>query len=170
MSITIMDVISVGLMIRDKEKINIRWPLQKVTISTGNPEIAKSLNYMKNVIKSQLNVKNVEIKVKGTNILVNLDMHTTPELEAEGYAREMSRQVQVFRKKLGLEKKNKIELLIFTDDEFKKILETQERFIKERTNSKKLEIVTTDKERFKNKIGFTIKDKRGEIGIIVTNK
>ncbi len=170
MSITIMDVISVGLMIRDKEKINIRWPLQKVTISTGNPEIAKSLNYMKNVIKSQLNVKDVEIKVKGTNIIVNLDTKQTPELEAEGYAREISRQVQAFRKKLGLEKKDKIELNIITDDNFKNILEKQKSLIQNRTNSKKLKIATTDKERFKNKIDFTIKDKRGKLAVIITSR
>ena len=50
--------------------------------------------------------------------------------------------------------------------------------IKDRTNSKKLEIVTTTKtnssvssqvkERFKNKTEFKIKDKRGDIAIIVT--
>jgi len=49
-------------------------------------------------------------------------------------------------------------------------LKEQGRFIKKRTNSKKLEIVTTSKERFKNKIDFTIKDKGGQIVIIVTGE
>jgi len=44
-------------------------------------------------------------------------------------------------------------------------LESQKSLLKERTNSKKLEFVTTGKERFKNIIQFTIKDKKGEIAI-----
>ena len=97
---------------------------------------------------------------------VSFDISLTPELEAEGYAREMSRKVQEFRKNIGLNKKDKISLVIITDDKFQKILKIQENLIKERTNSKKLEIVTTIKERFKKKITFKIKDKRGQIAII----
>ncbi|MEK6847953.1 MAG: DUF5915 domain-containing protein, partial [Nanoarchaeota archaeon] len=91
-------------------------------------------------------------------------------LEAEGYAREISRQVQDFRKKLGLQKKDIIELHIITDKDFKKTLESQKNFIKDRTNSKKVNIGTRFKETFKNKITFSVKDKRGELAIIVTNR
>ena len=75
-----------------------------------------------------------------------------------------------------MEKKDKIELFIFTEEKFKKILEIQKKFIKEKTNSERFKIidknVTTDKERFKNRINFRIKDKRGEITItkITTKK
>ncbi len=116
------------------------------------------------LIAKQLNVKKIEI-VSGKEIKVKLNTKMTPELEAEGYSREMSRKVQAFRKKLGLEKKDEIKLVIFTDDEFKKILEKQKEFIQKKTNSKKLDIVTTKKERFKNKTDFEIKDKKGEIMI-----
>ena len=93
----------------------------------------------------------------------------TIELEAEGFAREMSRQIQAFRKELGLNKENKIETFIITDRDFAKVLEMQKKFISDRTNSEKLEIisenVTTVKERFKNKIEFKIKDRRGTIAV-----
>ena len=56
--------------------------------------------------------------------------------------------------------------MLVTDDKFQETLKIQENLIKERTNSKKLEIVTTVKERFKKKIDFKIKDKRGQIVII----
>ena len=46
------------------------------------------------------------------------------------------------------------------------ILEKQKKFLKNRTNSKKLNVVTTGKERFKNGVGFKIKDKRGKIVVI----
>lgn len=120
---------------------------------------------LQKIIMSQLNVKSVEIK-KGKEISVELDTKITPELEAEGYAREMSRIIQDFRKKLGLNKKEKVETLIIVDEDLKKILEKNKNFIWERTNSEKLEIVTTEKERFKNKIEFKIKDKRGNVSVI----
>ena len=120
---------------------------------------------MEKIIAEQLNIKSINVSKKD-EISVVLDTKLTPKLEAEGYAREVSRKVQAFRKKLGLEKHNVIELALVVDDEFKKILEINEEFIKERTNSKILS-VTTGKETFKNNIEFKIKEKRGVIGIKV---
>ena len=119
------------------------------------------------ILENQLNVKEIRYS-SGEDLVVELDTNLTPELESEGYAREISRKVQAFRKNLGLQKKDKIKLFIITDDEFKEILESQKDFIRSRTNSKTLEIVTTPKETFKNKTDFKIKDKRGDIAIIVT--
>ncbi len=155
-----LGIIEKGFAERDKIKIGLKWPLAKAIISCDKKFSKEFLG----IIANQLNVKKVEIKSK-KEISIELDTKLTPELEAEGYAREMSRQIQAFRKKLGLQKKDMVETLIFTGDKLKDILEKQKNFIKKRTNSKKLEIVTTKKERFKNKIDFKIKDKRGEIVI-----
>jgi isoleucyl-tRNA synthetase len=158
-----MKVIELGLAERDKVQIGLKWPLQKATIR------GKRINFNEEIIeilKTQLNVKETIIDDEG-ELKVEVDTKLNYELESEGYAREISRQIQAFRKKLGLVKKNKIELFIKTEDkEFQKILEDKKEFIKDRTNSKKLNFVTTDKETFKNKEDFKIKDKRGEIGII----
>ncbi len=160
-----LQIIEKGLAARDEKGIGLRWPLGKITISYDK-RLEKNLL---EIILRQLNIKKIEQK-KAKKISVKLDTKITPELEAEGYAREMSRKVQGFRKKLGLEKKNRIELFIITDDKFKKTLEKNKAFIQGRTNSKNIHIVTTDKEKFKNEINFTIKDKRGKIAIIVTEK
>ncbi len=157
---TALKIIEVGLASRDKVQIGLKWPLAKAVIY-GDYKLNKNIL---EIIKGQLNVKNIEIK-KGKELVVNLDTKMTPELESEGYAREMSRQIQAFRKSLGLEKNDEIKLIIITDEKFKEILEKQESFIKERTNSKKLNIVTTSKETFKNKVDFKIRDKRGMIAI-----
>jgi isoleucyl-tRNA synthetase len=154
-----------GFAERDRLGISLRWPLAKAGVCVSRKLDKKILE----IIARQLNVKKVELKL-GDKTFVELDTTQTPELEAEGYAREMSRQVQEFRKKLGLVKGNKIQLYIITDDKFKKILEKQKNFIKDRTNSKKLEVVTTSKERFKNQTDFRVKDKRGKMAIIVTSK
>jgi isoleucyl-tRNA synthetase len=154
----ILAIIEKGLAERDKLQIGLRWPLAKAVISCGD----KLSRELLEIIMSQLNVKKIELK-SGKEISVVLDTKITPELEAEGYARELSRQVQAFRKQLGLEKKDRIELMLITDDELKNILKKSVGFIKDRTGSKKVEIVTTSKETFKNKTSFRIKDKRGEI-------
>ncbi len=163
-----LQIIETGLAERDKLKIGLKWPLAKAKISTPSVKLNKQLQ---RIIANQLNVKSIEIK-KAKEISVELDIELTPELEAEGYARELSRKVQAFRKKLGLEKKDKIDLLILVDKNFKEVLETNKNFIKERTNSENLEITTDTKnkikENFKNKTSFSVKDKKG--GIIITKR
>lgn len=166
-----MQIIEKGLAERDKVQIGLKWPLSKATIFVKGSERYEEVEEL---IKLQLNVKEIKFKSpaeKATELVVELDTKLTPELEAEGYAREMSRIVQAFRKNLGLVKKDFIELYINSDEEFKKILEKQKDFIKERTNAKKIVFVTTEqKENFKNRTDFRIKDKRGSVGIITTDK
>jgi isoleucyl-tRNA synthetase len=158
-------IVSAGLRERDKVQIGLKWPLGKAIIYSEE-KLSKELE---SIVKSQLNVKKLEFK-KEKGMKVELDTKMTPELEAEGYAREMSRAVQAFRKELGLVKDEGIELAIFSDEELKKTLEGMKKMIMERTNSKKIEFidgnVTTDKERFKKNIEFKIKEKRGWIAII----
>jgi isoleucyl-tRNA synthetase len=167
----VREIISTGLKERDKEHIGLKWPLAKADIYVVNPKTIK--NY-EDIIKEQLNVKKINFheadrKLEYYNIRIDLDFELTAELEAEGYAREVSRKVQAFRKKLGLKKENEIELILIVDKDFKEILEKEKELIKKRTNSRELNIedVTTDKERFKNNMDFKIKDKRGEIVIIL---
>jgi len=160
------EIISAGLKIRDKKQISLKWPLAKAAIYSK-----KMSREMEEIIKSQLNVKEIFWKSDLDKIpVIELYTELTSELEAEGYAREISRQVQAFRKELGLVKTDKIELFIVGDESFQKILKEQKDFLKDRTNSKKIEFVTTGKERFKNIIEFKIKDKRGKIAIITTDK
>jgi isoleucyl-tRNA synthetase len=159
----LMKIIELGLAERDKAQIGLKWPLQKATISGKDVDIEEELI---EILKLQLNVKEILIG-EGQELKVEIDTKLNYELESEGYAREISRQVQAFRKKLGLIKKNKVELFLKTEDkELQKMFENKKDFIKERTNSKSLTFVTTGKETFKNKEDFKIKNKSGEIGII----
>ena len=65
-----------------------------------NNKVSKELTEL---IKSQLNIKNVELKVDKENKEISVELNTqmTPSLEAEGYAREISRKVQAARKTAG---------------------------------------------------------------------
>ncbi len=161
----IREIVSKGLKQRDQENISLKWPLKNVSLDV-NFDLRKEL---KEIIKSQLNVKEVKLnKSKNENISIKLDTKLNPELEAEGYAREVSRKVQAFRKDIGLEKKDKIKLYISCEKNFENILLSQKSFIKERTNSSKMNFVSDDKiDKFKNKVSFKIKNKRGKIAIML---
>ncbi|MBU0957321.1 MAG: class I tRNA ligase family protein [Nanoarchaeota archaeon] len=157
----VKQVIEKGLAVRDKEQIGLKWPLPKITVFS---KVKKAVKRLEEIIKSQLNVKEVEIKsAKETELEIELDTKMTPELEAEGFARELSRKIQAERKNQGLVKEDVIELKIFVDEEMEKGIKSQEKFIKERTNSKKIDIFTDDKtEKFDK---FEVKGK--EFGVSV---
>ncbi len=154
--LVVLNIIEKGLSERDKAKIGLRWPLKKAIISTD-----KSLsNELQKIIANQLNVKKLEIKKGKLN--VELDTKITPELESEGFAREISRKVQAARKKEGFIKKDKIKLALIVDENLKRIIEPQKDFIKERTNSSEITIAQDIKheEKYKNKVEEKIKDKK----------
>jgi len=174
--INLVWLIERGLAERDKTQIGLKWPLAKAKIiwcSKLNKEFEE-------LIKNQLNVKNIEwkkvvgssVKANGkTKILneewnVKLDTNITPELEAEGYARVISRQVQALRKKAGLIKTDIIKLAIVVDNEFAKMINKQINLIKERTNSKEIVVGEVKEEDYSNKSEEKIKSK--SIKILLT--
>ncbi|MFB6246332.1 MAG: isoleucine--tRNA ligase [Candidatus Pacearchaeota archaeon] len=163
---TAFDIIEAGLAERNQKEIGLKWPLPKATIYSNKPLNTEGLE---EIIKSQLNIRDYELK-KDENygeMNVELDTNLTPELEAEGYAREVSRKVQAFRKKLGLSQEDQIKLQLIVEEDLREKLEQMNSFLWERTNSKELEIETGTKEKFKNNNEFNIKGKRGLISIEV---
>jgi len=149
-----LEIIELGLAARADAKIGLKWPLAEAEIKTDKT-ITKELQ---EIIKRQLNIKTIKIK-KG-KLAVKLNTKRTLELEIEGFAREIARKVQAARKKAGLVKGNKIDLVIVTDLK----LEGQERFIKERTNASKIliqeKISDSDEKEYKNKKEEKIKNKK----------
>ena len=160
----VKEIVSRGLGQRDQIKIGLKWPLQKVQVASKK----KLTRELKQIIIEELNVKElIEISCNDTELNVILDPTLTPELEAEGYAREISRKVQAFRKELKLKKQDKINLFLSSDSELNKIFENQKEIIKERTNSKKIEIIGQIPKTIKQRVDFKIKDKRGEIALML---
>ena len=125
---TTRDIVSTALRERDKAHIGIKWPLAKAEIKS-EIKPSKELN---EVIKEELNIKKLIYK-KADEIEITLDTTQTPELEAEGFAREISRKIQSARKKAELIKADKIELEISSG--FNDKLESQLDFIKERVGA-----------------------------------
>lgn len=83
---------------RQAAGIKLRQPLAQATITSP---VATPAADLLQVLATECNVKHVEWQ-QGNELLVSLDIALTPELQAEGQAREAVRQIQDLRKKAGL--------------------------------------------------------------------
>ncbi len=134
------EIASLALKERDIIRISLKQPLAKLEVTGA--ELSKE--YLE-ILKEEVNVKKIEIK-SGKEISVKLDTNLTPELLAEGYAREIMRKVQSMRKNAGLVKENEIELEIYGDSELLKMIKGQEKSIKEKVNARKIVLKDTKEE------------------------
>ena len=133
------EIVSTGLRERDRAHISLKWPLAKAVIKSQ----IKPSDELNEVIKEELNVKKLVYK-KSEKLEISLDTEITPELEAEGFAREISRKVQAARKKEGLVKSDFIELEIYSDFDDK--IKSQIDFIKGRVGAKIISINKSEDE------------------------
>ena len=151
----LFEVLEAGLRERDKAQIGLKWPLKSASI---NAKFQDNEEEIRAIIKRQLNVKQMFFNENKDAARIELDTKLTPELEAEGYAREISRAIQAERKKRGLVKSDEIELEITAPKELYKDIKQLEKLIKERTNSKSIKI-TDDKDAKKQYTEFDVKGK-----------
>ena len=96
-------------------------------------------------------------------ITLILDTHLTPELEAEGFAREIVRRIQSMRKELDLDVEDRISTEIKVDKDKKTALQKWDDYIKGETRSKK--IIFVDKPAGKLVKKWKIDEIEAEIGI-----
>jgi isoleucyl-tRNA synthetase len=97
---TVMQVVEKGHAARKLAAIRLRQPLSKITIKG-----ASLSNELQAIISEELNVKEVVVE-KSETLSVELDTNLTKELEDEGTARDLMRDIQGARKKLGLSPKD----------------------------------------------------------------
>lgn len=109
----VREVVEVGLANRATASIKVRQPLTSLEIkqmSLSDQKIWAALSRelkieLIQVLKEELNVKNVvwpEKMDKSNAIIIELDTQITPQLKAEGEARELIRSIQQLRKKESL--------------------------------------------------------------------
>lgn len=85
--------------LRKDAGIKVRQPLQLVTVTSP---VAAPNSAVLEVMQQELNIKKV-LWNQGSELQVELDTTLTPELKAEGEARELMRSIQQLRKKAGCE-------------------------------------------------------------------
>ncbi|MBP9758289.1 class I tRNA ligase family protein [Candidatus Dojkabacteria bacterium] len=130
---SVMVICNLGQALRVENLLKIRQPLEQVYVSI-NREAAKENeleDWMKEIIKEELNVKNitevllstkhptgeklVSTENQTTKVKLTIDLNLSKELLAEGLFREFTRNIQALRKKLGLKYGEKALLKIGTD-------------------------------------------------------
>jgi len=55
------NLIQSGLAAREKIKTGVRWPLQKITIVSKDPEVQRTITALGGILKSKLNIKEIEV-------------------------------------------------------------------------------------------------------------
>ncbi|MBI2109781.1 class I tRNA ligase family protein, partial [Candidatus Woesearchaeota archaeon] len=157
---SVKELIASILSEREKVKIGIRWPLQRVTIITRKS--SHLVERYSNLIKSLTNIKELEVEdkepVTKQEYDVILDTVLSPGLELEGFAREITRKIQELRKTAKLTKKDKIELGIFSNYD----LSSMEKEIKDKVQAKSITFKKTSK-KYEFKAAETVKGREFEI-------
>jgi isoleucyl-tRNA synthetase len=112
----VRELVSLGHAAREKAKIKVRQPLSKATIFLPKTNGNKSLEPHINVIKDELNVKEIDMlekdseKSQEAKYSVEINTQLTTELENEGFSRELVHKVQNLRKEAGFEVTDRIQL------------------------------------------------------------
>jgi len=116
----VREIVSLGLQARQKAGIPVRQPLSKLRIK--NYELREEY---KDLIKEEINVKEVLLEPRTSNLETNVELDTkiTPELKEEGNYRELVRAIQDMRKKAGLTPSDIISLSVETNEEGKKLIQ-----------------------------------------------
>lgn len=97
---------------RARAGVKVRQPLGELKYSWDWDEDPAA--DLQQILAEEVNVKRLA-RVKLTGSLVELDTALTPELEAEGMARDLVRFIQSLRKEAGLEVHNRIRLAITSE-------------------------------------------------------
>ncbi len=150
------EVISLILAEREQAGIGVRWPLPRAEVIMENPHILKNTQAL---VKKQTNIRKLLIKKgesKQGTARVELDTKLTPLLEQEGFAREIGRRIQALRKKAGLQKNDKVKIVVETDFVLEKPFADE---LKEKIGASEVEFAkkSTGKPGFESKA--TIRDK-----------
>jgi isoleucyl-tRNA synthetase len=127
----VRELIAQGLAQRAAAGLKVRQPLQSVKL-VATKDIDDQL---KEVVKDELNVKEVHVSVSGgEEISANIDTNISDELREEGISRELIRYIQNSRKQAGFNVEDRISLLIESESpEISQIVENYEKLIIEET-------------------------------------
>ena len=130
------DIVSLSLAERNKFHIKVRQPLSKLSVENLKWKIE---NDFIDLIKEEVNVKEVNFLLGDGELKIKLDTKITPELKKEGILRDIIRYIMNIRKKLGLSKEDKINVYFDFPENFNWIIEEFGSFIKKEIYAKNLE-------------------------------
>ncbi|MFW6449612.1 MAG: isoleucine--tRNA ligase [Nanoarchaeota archaeon] len=124
----------------------------------------ESMIITKSHIKVERSVPENLIESEYKNGFVYLDKSLTPELETEGYLREIIRRVQNLRKNSGLKRNDNVSLKVSSDSEMIERISRHSDYLKEKVGAKEVEF-SEELKHFKHKTGEKIKGREFAISI-----
>ncbi|HRH31611.1 MAG TPA: DUF5915 domain-containing protein, partial [Candidatus Paceibacterota bacterium] len=136
-------IVEKALAARQENKIPVRQPLSKLTISENLPA-----DYF-DVMKEELNIKEIVVDESLPKGEVVLETEITPELRAEGVVRELMRAMQDMRKAAGLTPSDVITLTIESDEQGTQLIETFADDIKKTVLAERINFGANDGEEVK---------------------
>lgn len=110
----IQDIVEIIAAERQKMGSKLRWPLKALTIKGDEKKTNDSVKVFEHVLSQQGNIKSILYTEKSLDAsdkitevsfgpgMMYIDFEVTPEIEAEGYARELIRRIQQMRKDMKL--------------------------------------------------------------------
>ncbi len=121
----VREIVEIAHRVRKESKIKLRQPLAMADIKLPRGrKFAENYNYQYvNLIKEELNVKEVVLNAGGDNIEVVFDTNITPSLAAEGRVRDLIRSIQAARKTANIVADQKVAVRLPTEyKEFEQII------------------------------------------------
>jgi isoleucyl-tRNA synthetase len=136
-----MRISSLGRADRSEKGIKVRQPLPNVVLTVPSSSEKEALERLGDQIREELNVKHFTVEIDaGLGLSAKMDINITPELEAEGMAREIVRRLQAMRRSAGFDIADHIIVYYQGDDYIKQVMtdKTLVGYIRQETLSQKL--------------------------------
>jgi isoleucyl-tRNA synthetase len=146
-----MKVSSLGRAARSQAGIKVRQPLAKVIVKVGSRRDREGLKRVMPQVLDELNVKNLELVESVAELgkegyevnseggySVAVPTEISPELQAEGTAREVVHRLQIMRRSAGFDIADYITTYYQGDAYMRQIMEDFADYIKQETLSRKL--------------------------------
>lgn len=145
-------IAELGQSLRTENNLKLRQPLSRIIVENKSQNVPVIIDWMKEMIKDELNVKSFEEVIKiepreglvitndtSNSLVIALDCNLSQELIEEGLLREVTRHVQALRKNLQFEMSEKVKLEFFTEEpELKSLFETRNQELKESINAESI--------------------------------
>jgi isoleucyl-tRNA synthetase len=152
----IVDIIAAE---RAKMGSKLRWPLLQVFVRGNDADVNKAVKMFDDVLADQGNIKRVqylgkdEIPSVESDIepvefdegTIFIDFNVTPEIEAEGYARELIRRIQQMRKDMKLKVEQYVDIEVSAEDRLVGLFETWKEHISTEVRAKELKFTSEPK-------------------------
>jgi isoleucyl-tRNA synthetase len=148
---SVITICSLGRSARAKAGVKVRQPLSKVMIRTRSSSESQSLETLADQILEELNVKEIEfvdgdapVDKPGLSSVVEGDYwvalvtELSPELQAEGTAREVVRRLQTMRRSASLDITDTITVYYEGEQSFEQVIAPFADYIKQETLAKQM--------------------------------